>query len=182
MAVYEIGGQVPQLGKDAWVAQEAYVSGDVHLGEQVSVWPMAVIRGDVMPIRIGARSNVQDGAVVHATHAGDYAPQGYATTIGEDVIIGHGAVVHGCTVGNEVLIGMNATVLDGAVIETQVLLAAGALVPPNKILQSGGLYAGNPARRLRDLTAAEKAFFKYSAAHYVRLAAQARQARRADVR
>lgn len=180
MAIYELNGKRPQIAEGVWVAEAAYVSGDVSLGAQASVWPMAVIRGDVMPIAIGARSNVQDGAVVHATHVSEYAPKGYATTIGEDVIIGHGAVVHGCTIGDEVLIGMNATVLDGAVIESQVLLAAGALVPPNKVLQSGGLYAGNPAKRLRELSATEKTFFKYSAVHYVQLAAQARQARRID--
>lgn len=180
MAIYKINGKSPQIANDAWVAEQAYVSGEVTLGAQVSVWPMAVIRGDVMPITIGARSNIQDGAVVHATHISKYAPQGFATTIGEDVIIGHNAVVHGCTIGNEVLIGMNATVLDGAVIESQVLLAAGALVPPNKVLSSGYLYAGNPAKAVRALSEEEKAFFKYSAANYVQLAKLAQQAEKVD--
>lgn len=171
MAIYEFNGIYPQLGRSVWIHEMAYVAGDVVLGEDVNVWPCASIRGDVARITIGARSNVQDGAVIHATHASpDWAPGGFATTIGDDVIIGHSAVVHGCQIGNEVLIGMNATVLDGAVIEDQVLLAAGALVPPGKHLSSGGLYAGNPARKIRELSEKERAFFTYSAAHYVQLA------------
>lgn len=171
MAIYSFEDKLPQLGARVWVHETAYVSGDVILGEDVSVWPNATIRGDVATIRVGARSNVQDNAVLHATHASEMtAPEGHPTTIGEDVIIGHGAVVHGCTIGDEVLVGMNATVLDGAVVEKHVLIAAGALVPPNAHLKSGYLYAGMPAKALRKLSEKEKTFFTYSAGHYVALA------------
>lgn len=171
--IYSVNGFTPKLGQGAWVHEMAYVSGEVELGDAVNVWPCAAIRGDVAKITIGARSNVQDGAVVHATHANpEFTGNGYATIIGCDVIIGHNAVVHGCVLGDEVLVGMNATVLDGVVVENQVLIAAGSLVPPGKRLQSGWLYAGNPAKPLRELTEKEKAFFKYSAGHYVALAKQ----------
>lgn len=168
--IYEFNGIFPVIAKTAWVHEMAYVSGEVELGENVTVWPCAVIRGDVAKIRVGARSNIQDGAVIHATHANsEFTGNGHATTIGEDVTIGHNAVIHGCTIGNEVLIGMNATVLDGAVVESQVLIAAGSLVPPKKRLESGWLYVGNPAKKLRELSDKERQFFKYSALHYVAL-------------
>lgn len=169
--IYTFNGLTPKLGERVWIHEMAYVSGEVVLGDEVNVWPCAAIRGDVAKITIGARSNVQDGAVVHATHTNpEFTGDGNATTIGCDVIIGHNAVVHGCEIGDEVLVGMNATVLDGVVVENQVLIAAGSLVTPGKRLQSGWLYAGNPAKPLRELTEKERAFFKYSAAHYVGLA------------
>ncbi|SUO93523.1 carnitine operon protein CaiE [Suttonella ornithocola] len=117
--------------------------------------------------------------MIHATHTHpEFTGEGFATTIGDDVIIGHNAVVHGCCIANEVLVGMNATVLDGVVVESQVLIAAGALVPPGKRLVSGWLYAGNPAKPLRELTDKEEAFFRYSASHYVSLADKHRQSTR----
>lgn len=178
--IYAFDGITPKLAPSAWVHEQAYVSGDVELGENASVWPCAAIRGDVAKITIGARSNVQDGAVVHATHANpEFTGNGHATIIGSDVIIGHNAVVHGCTIGNKVLVGMNATVLDGAVVEDEVLIAAGALVPPGKRLASGWLYAGSPAKPLRELTDKEKAFFQYSASHYAALADRHRQTQKA---
>lgn len=181
MAIYTVEGKRPQLAAGAWVHEQACVSGEVFLGEDSNVWPMAVVRGDVMPIKIGARTSVQDGVVLHGTHVSqDYAPEGFALTIGDEVIVGHRAVLHGCTIHNEVLIGMGAIVLDGALIESQVLLAAGALVTPNKRLLSGFLYAGSPARAVRELSEKEKAFFKYSAAHYVRLAQAAQRGLRID--
>lgn len=169
--LFEFDGVMPDLGEGVWVHEMAYVCGNVFLAEGVSVWPMAVLRGDVASIKVGRYSNIQDGAVVHGTHASArFDTKEYATKIGDFVIVGHHAVVHGCEIGSEVLIGMNATVLDGAVIEDRVLLAAGSLVPPRKRLESGFLYAGNPVEKRRALTEKECAFFKYSAMHYHDLA------------
>jgi carbonic anhydrase/acetyltransferase-like protein (isoleucine patch superfamily) len=165
-------GISPRLGARAYVDEQASVIGDVSLGEDASVWPMAVVRGDVNRIVVGARSNVQDGAVLHATHDGPFTPGGLPLQIGEDVTIGHLAVLHACTVGNRVLIGMHATILDDAVVEDDVILAAGSLVPPGKRLNSGYLYRGAPATQARMLTAKELEHLRYSAAHYVRLKAR----------
>lgn len=171
MAIYRFEEHMPTLCEGVWIHEMAYVGGYVILAKDVNIWPCAVIRGDVAKISIGARSNVQDGAVIHATHdSPEYSPNGRQTEIGEDVTIGHAAVIHACNISNEVLIGMHATVLDGAKIEKQVLLAAGALVPPGKVLQSGWLYAGSPAKAIRELSEKEKRFFKYSALHYIELA------------
>lgn len=159
----------PQIGNNTWIHQTAVIIGKVTLGNDVSIWPCAVLRGDVNNIRIGNRSNVQDGAVVHATHPGPFNEKGYATSVGEDVTIGHNAILHGCTIGNRVLIGMGATVLDGAVVPDEVMIGAGALVPMNKTLESGYLYVGSPAKPLRELTDSEKAFLSYSPKHYSEL-------------
>ena len=162
-------GRLPQLAARVYVDEAAVVIGDVVLGEDSSVWPCAVVRGDVSPIRIGARSSVQDGVVLHVTHDGPYTPGGRGLAIGDDVTIGHGAVLHACTVGNACLIGMGATVLDGAVIEDEVMVAAGALVPPGKRLPSRTLWAGNPARQLRELNDEQVEQLYYSARNYVKV-------------
>lgn len=159
----------PKLGKNTWVHSHAVVIGKVILGDEVSVWPCAVIRGDVNQITIGARTNIQDGAVIHATHPGPFNEKGHATTLGKDVTVGHNAILHGCQIGNRVLIGMGATVLDGAVIPDEVMIGAGALVPMNKTLDSGYLYLGSPVKAVRPLSETEKAFLLYSAQHYTRL-------------
>ncbi len=159
----------PQLGARVYVDPAATVIGDVVLGEDSSVWPAAVIRGDMHRIRIGARTSVQDNAVLHITHASDFNPGGFPLTVGDDVTIGHGACLHGCTVGNRVLVGIGATVLDGAVVEDEVVIAAGALVPPGKTLTSGFLYVGSPCKPARALKDSEHAFFKYSAQNYTAL-------------
>lgn len=169
MSLHPFRGHTPQLGQAVFVDDRAYVLGDVSLGDDASVWPGAVIRGDMHRIRVGARTSVQDGAVLHITHASDYNPDGWPLTIGDDVTIGHQACLHGCTIGNEVLVGIGATVLDGAVVEDQVVIGAGTLVPPGKRLASGYLYVGSPARQKRPLTEKEKSFFKYSAANYCKL-------------
>ena len=161
--------KAPMLGERTYVDRSAVVIGDVVLGQDVSVWPTAVVRGDVNAIRVGARSNIQDGSVLHVTHDGPYTPGGFALEVGEDVTIGHQAVLHGCTIGNRCLIGINAVVMDDAVVDDDVLVAAGSLVTPAKHLRSGGLYAGQPARRVRDLTADEREMLRYSAGHSVRL-------------
>lgn len=162
-------GKHPQLGDKVYVDPTAVVIGDVTLGDDVSVWPTVVIRGDVESIRIGAGSNVQDGSVLHVSHAGDYSPSGHRLLIGKGVTIGHRAVVHGCTVGNYCLIGIGAIIMDGAVLEDYVMLAAGALVSPGKTLESGYLYVGAPAKPVRALNDTEKAFLEYSYQHYIRL-------------
>ncbi|PIE46027.1 MAG: gamma carbonic anhydrase family protein [Gammaproteobacteria bacterium] len=156
----------PVLGKNAWVHERAVVIGRVTLGNDVSVWPNAVLRGDVNDISIGNRSNVQDGSIVHATHAGPFNDKGFATTVGEDVTIGHNVILHGCTIGNRVLIGMGSTILDGSVIPDDVVIGAGALVSMNKTLKSGYLYIGSPVKPLRELSQNDLNFLKYSADHY----------------
>lgn len=162
-------GQYPSLGKGAYVDEAAVVIGDVELGEDVSVWPMCVIRGDVNRVRIGARTNIQDATVIHESRPRPGSPEGYSTTIGEDVTIAHQVMLHGCEIGSEVLIGMGAIVLDGAVIEDRVMVGAGALVAPGKRLESGYLYTGAPARQRRPLTESELAHFKLQAQEYMDL-------------
>lgn len=162
-------GVAPQLGQRVFVDRSAVVIGDVTLGDDSSVWPLAVIRGDMHRIRIGARSSVQDGAVLHITHASDYNPGGYPLEIGDDVTIGHQAMLHGCQIGNRVLIGMKSMIMDGAVVEDEVIVAAGAVVTPGKVLESGYLYVGSPAKKARAITDKERSFFTYGAGNYVRL-------------
>ena len=162
-------GQSPKLGERVFIDPQSAVIGDVALGDDASVWPMAVIRGDMHRVRIGARTSVQDGSVLHITHAGPFNEDGWPLTIGDDVTIGHKACLHGCTVGSRVLIGIGAIVLDGAVIEDDVVLAAGALVPPGKRLESGYLYVGSPAKQARPLSEKEMKFFTYTAGNYVKL-------------
>ncbi|MDH4610624.1 gamma carbonic anhydrase family protein [Pseudomonas sp. BN102] len=162
-------GISPQLGERVFVDASAVVIGDVQLGDDSSVWPLVTIRGDMHSIRIGARTSVQDGSVLHITHAGPFNPDGYPLEIGDDVTIGHKVLLHGCSVGSRVLIGMGSIVMDGAVIEDDVVLGAGSLVPPGKRLESGYLYVGSPVKQARALSDKEKAFFTYSAANYVKL-------------
>lgn len=169
MAIRSFQGKSPQLGARVYVDPASTVIGVVELGDDVSVWPGAVLRGDLLPIVLGARSNVQDNAVLHTTHKSTYNPEGWPLVIGEDVVIGHRAVLHGCRVGNRVLIGIGAIVNDGAVIEDEVIVGAGCLVPPGKALVSGFVYVGNPAKQLRPITESERTFFTYSPANYVRL-------------
>jgi carbonic anhydrase/acetyltransferase-like protein (isoleucine patch superfamily) len=162
-------GVVPTLGARVYVDPQAAVIGRVSLGEDVSVWPMAVIRGDVNTIRLGARSNVQDGCVLHVTHDGPYSPGGLPLVVGGDVTVGHKAVLHACTLGSRCLIGIGAIVLDGAVVEDEVIVGAGSVVPPGKRLPARTLWVGNPARRLRRLSVRELDQCGYLARHYVRI-------------
>jgi carbonic anhydrase/acetyltransferase-like protein (isoleucine patch superfamily) len=156
----------PQLGARVFVDSSAVVIGRVKLGDDVSIWPTTVIRGDVNDITIGARSNIQDGSVLHVCSPSEDLPNGIPMIIGDDVTVGHSVILHACTIGNFCLIGMGATVLDGAVLDDYVFIGAGALVAPGKHLTSG-LYLGSPARRVRDLTEREIADLHESAAHYV---------------
>lgn len=161
--------QAPIIGKDVFIDKTAVVIGNVKLGDDVSVWPTTVIRGDVEGIAIGEGTNVQDGAILHVSHAGDYSAKGHPLNIGKGVTIGHRAVVHACTIGNYCLIGIGAIILDDAVVEDYVMLGAGALVPPGKTLNSGYLYVGSPAKQIRELTLEEKSFLEYSSRHYIHL-------------
>ena len=158
------------LGEGTYVDEAASVIGDVVLGDDVSIWPGTVVRGDVNYIRIGARTNVQDGSIIHVTHDGPYGKLGgFATVIGEDVTIGHAAVIHACVIEDACLIGMGATILDGAIIRKNGFVGAGALIPPGKIVESGELWLGNPAKCVRKLSEKEIEQLYYSAQHYMRL-------------
>lgn len=159
----------PSLGKRVFVDPAAVVIGDVVLGDDSSVWPCAVIRGDMHRIRIGSRTSVQDGSVLHITHAGKFTPEGWPLIIGDDVTIGHSVNLHGCKIGNRVLIGIGSTILDGAIVEDDVVIGAGTLVPPGKVLKSGFMYMGSPYKEIRPLKESEKAFFTYSSQNYVDL-------------
>lgn len=162
-------GKHPQIGANSFIDLSAVVIGDVVLGRDCSVWPGTIIRGDMHSIRIGDRCSLQDGSVLHITHAGSFTGDGHSLTIGNDVTVGHRAVLHGCTLGDEILIGMGAIVMDGAVVPSRVVIGANTLVPPGKVLQGESLYVGSPAQRVRALSANELDYFKYTAANYVRL-------------
>ncbi len=166
MAVKAYQDKTPKLGQGVYVDETAVVIGDVALGDDVSIWPMAVLRGDVQRIEIGAGTNIQDGSVLHVTHDSEHAPGGHALSVGDDVTVGHRVVLHGCRVGNRCLVGIGAIVMDGAVVEDEVILGAGSLVPPGRTLEAGFLYVGAPAKRVRPLTEQEKEFLRYSARHY----------------
>lgn len=157
-------GATPRLAEGAYIAPGAQVIGNVELGEQASVWYNAVLRGDLEKITVGARTNVQDGTVIHI-ESGQYP-----TIIGEGVTIGHKALVHACTIGDNCLIGMGSIILDGAVIEDNCLIAAGAVVTPGTHVPAGSLVMGTPGKVVRELTDEQIAGFRESAAHYVELA------------
>jgi carbonic anhydrase/acetyltransferase-like protein (isoleucine patch superfamily) len=161
--------QFPRLGANVYVDPAAVLIGDVELGDDASLWPCTVARGDVNHIRIGARTNVQDGAVLHVTHDGPYTPGGFPLLIGADVTIGHGAILHACTIEDACLIGMHATVLDGVRVRKHSMVGAGAVVTPGKIVGEGELWLGNPARCVRKLDERQIEQLYYSAQHYVRL-------------
>lgn len=144
--ILPVKGVMPQLGDNCFVAENATIVGDVVLGKDCSVWFNAVIRGDVNSIRIGDKTNIQDGAVIHCTY------QKAATTLGNNVSVGHNAIVHGCTVEDNVLIGMGAVVMDNAVVQQNTIVAAGAIVLENTICESGWIYAGIPARKVKQLS------------------------------
>jgi len=163
-------GNHPQLAPGAWVHPRATVIGEVTLGQDASVWPGSVIRGDVNSIAIGDASNIQDGSVLHVSHKTPANPAGGALAVGSRVTVGHTVILHACTIEDECLIGMGSIILDRAVVQKHVLLGAGSLVPEGRVLESGYLYLGRPAKQVRPLTDDEIAYFNYSAQHYVALA------------
>ena len=169
MALRDYRGVSPLLGARVYVDECAVVIGRVTLGDDVSLWPFAVARGDVNRIEIGARTNIQDGSVLHVVSDSPSRPGGMPLIIGEDVSVGHKAMLHAARIGARCLIGMAAVVLDGAVIEDEVIVAAGSVVPPGMRLASHGLYMGNPARRSRELRSGEIEQLAHNAAHYVQV-------------
>lgn len=162
MAIYELEGVKPTIASDVFVAPSASVIGDVVIGESSSIWFGVVVRGDVFPIRIGARTNVQDNSVVHVTG------QKTMTTIGDDVTVGHSAIVHGCKVGSRCLVGMGSIILDGAVIEDECFIAAGALVPPGMHVPSRSMVMGRPGKVVRIVRPDELAAMDFASRDYVR--------------
>lgn len=169
MSIKAFNNKQPSLGQAVYLDVSAVVIGNVSLADDVSIWPMAVVRGDVESISIGQGTNVQDGSVLHVSHASPYALKSQPLSIGKGVTIGHKAVVHGCSIGNYCLVGIGAIIMDAAVLEDYVMLGAGSLVPSGKILQSGYLYMGSPAKPVRPLSDTEKEFLEYSAQHYIQL-------------
>ena len=169
MSLRPYRGIHPVIAASAYVDPDAVVIGDVEIGADSSIWPCTVLRGDVHRIRVGARTNIQDGAIVHVTHDGPYTPGGFPTVIGDDVTIGHAAVIHACTIEDACLIGMHATVLDGAIVRKHGFVGAGAVLAPGKIVGEGELWLGNPARLARRLSDEEIERLYYSATKYVEL-------------
>ncbi|MFB0980872.1 MAG: gamma carbonic anhydrase family protein [Alteromonadaceae bacterium] len=159
----------PTLGNNVYVDQASVLIGDITLGDDVSIWPLVAARGDVNTIIIGDRTNIQDGTVLHVTRKSSANPNGNPLVIGEDVTVGHKCMLHGCQLGNRILVGMGAIIMDGAVVEDDVFIGAGALVPPHKILESGYLYVGNPVKQVRLLKESEQDFLSKSAINYVEL-------------
>jgi carbonic anhydrase/acetyltransferase-like protein (isoleucine patch superfamily) len=169
VAIREFEGIMPNIDPTAYLDDTALVIGDVEIGQDSSVWPYAVIRGDVNQIRIGKMTNIQDQSVLHVNHAGPDNPTGNALTIGDKVTVGHRVILHGCTIHEQCLIGMGATVMDGVVVHSHTIIGAGSLVTPGKELNSGYLWVGSPVRRVRALSEKEIAAFDYSAKHYMKL-------------
>ncbi|ODB93273.1 gamma carbonic anhydrase family protein [Candidatus Thiodiazotropha endoloripes] len=160
----------PQIADDAWIDETAVVIGNVNIASQASIWPMSVVRGDVHKIEIGARTNIQDGSIMHVSHDSYYLPGGRTLVIGEGVTVGHRVLLHGCEIADDCFIGMGSTILDGAVLQRGVMLGAGSLVPQGRTLEGGYLWLGRPARRVRVLTEKEREVIAYTAEHYMTLA------------
>ena len=167
--VRTFNGKSPRIADDAWIDPSAVIIGDVEIGPASSIWPATVVRGDIHRIRIGARTNIQDGSVLHVTHDSRFSPGGHPLIIGDGVTAGHKVMLHGCEIGDYCLIGMGAIVMDGAVLDQRLILGAGSLVPGGKVLESGYLWRGAPAQRIRELTTREHEYLEYVAENYVRL-------------
>lgn len=159
----------PNIGKECYVDPSAILIGNITIDEESSIWPLVAARGDVNIIRIGKRTNIQDGTILHVTRFSEQNPNGFPLIIGDDVTVGHQCMLHGCQLGNRILVGMGAIVMDGVIVEDDVFIGAGTVVPPNKTLKSGYLYVGNPMKEARPLKESELAFLKQSAINYVNL-------------
>lgn len=162
-------GTHPVLAEETYIHDSAHLIGDVRLGRDCSIWCNTVLRGDVNRIVIGDCSNIQDFAMGHVSHKSAAKPKGSPLLIGSYVTIGHSAILHGCTIGDECLIGMGSLIMDDIIVGDRVMVGAGSLVSPGKVLESGYLYIGRPAVRVRALNSDELAYLKYSAEHYVRV-------------
>ena len=169
MSIRNFENITPQIAASAYVDETALVIGAVKIDEDVSLWPKVVARGDVNTIEIGARTNIQDGSILHVSHDSEFEPGGFALSIGADITVGHQAILHGCTIEDRCLIGMAATVMDGAILRSGAILGAGSLVTPGRELEGGFLWVGSPARKVRVLSKEEEDFLDYSARHYVEL-------------
>ena len=169
-------GITPAITASTYIDEMATVIGNVTIGEDSSVWPSAVIRGDVNSITIGSRTSIQDGSVLHVNHDDEYNPGGDPIHVGDNVTVGHKVMLHGCTIHNRCLIGMSATILDRVVVESNTMIGAGSLVSPGKVLESGYLYVGAPARQVRKLTDEELAYLDIAAQYYVQMKSQYMQA------
>lgn len=167
MSIRSFKGIAPTFGKDCYIDDSAIWIGDIKSGDDVSIWPFVAARGDVNTMRIGNRTNIQDATMLHVTRSSVGNPDGFPLVIGDDVTIGHKCMLHGCTLGNRILVGMGAIIMDGAIVEDDVFVGAGCLVPPNKVLKSGFLYVGSPAKQARKLTDGEIDFLKISANNYL---------------
>jgi len=175
--ILPFGNLVPKIAGDAFIAANATVIGDVEIGAESGIWFGCVVRGDGNSIRIGARTNIQDGTVIHvnAERDGGRGAVGWRTTIGSDITVGHMALLHACTLEDGAVVGMKAVVMDDCVVEGQGMVAAGALLTPGKRVRKGELWAGSPAKLMRQMSAAEFEYLTYSARHYVELAAAYRR-------
>jgi len=162
-------GITPTIGTNIYIDDSAVLVGDITLADDVSIWPLVAARGDVNTVSIGARTNIQDGSVLHVTRKSANNPEGNPLIIGEDVTVGHKCMLHGCQLGDRILVGMGAIIMDGVIVENDVFIGAGSLVPPNKTLVSGYLYVGNPVKQARPLKESEANFLKQSAVNYVEL-------------
>jgi carbonic anhydrase/acetyltransferase-like protein (isoleucine patch superfamily) len=169
MTIRKFENTQPILGDNTYVDDAAVIIGDVIIGNDCSVWPMVVARGDVNKIRIGNGTNIQDGSVLHVTHPHNTMPDGYGLHVGNNVTVGHNVILHGCTIGDDCLIGMGSTIMDGAVVHPYTLVGAGSLVSPGKELEGGHLWLGTPVRKARALTSEERQWIDYSAKHYIEL-------------
>jgi carbonic anhydrase/acetyltransferase-like protein (isoleucine patch superfamily) len=169
MSIRPFAGKTPEIAATAYVDESAVVIGDVKIGEDSSIWPMTVVRGDVHSITIGKGTNIQDASILHVTHDGKFSPGGFPLVVGDYVTVGHRVILHACTVGNYCLIGMAATIMDGAVLGDKLIIGAGSLVPTGKELEGGYLYVGSPVKRVRELNDKELEFLEFSANHYVKL-------------
>lgn len=167
MTIRAYKDKTPKLASGVYIDESSVLVGDIELGKDVSIWPLVAARGDVNFIKIGARTNIQDGSILHLSRPSKGKPEGSPLIIGEDVTVGHKVMLHGCTLGNRILVGMGAIVMDDVIVEDEVIIGAGSLVPPGKRLQSGYLYVGSPVKPARPLNDAEKAFLTDSAQNYV---------------
>ncbi|MGM0481756.1 MAG: gamma carbonic anhydrase family protein [Pseudomonadota bacterium] len=159
----------PAIGERVYLDNSSVIVGDVRIGDDSSVWPMVAARGDVNSINIGNRTNIQDGTILHVTRCSAHNPNGHPLTIGDNVTVGHHCMLHGCQLGNHILVGMSAVIMDDVVVEDDVIIGAGSLVPPGKRLEKGHLYVGSPIEKKRPLNQSERDFLGQSAQNYVDL-------------